>query len=310
MTTDTLRVLLAHDDSNAACAAEPWLTNARWSKPPEVTVLTVAAPALAARAWLEQPRQGELGGAFEQLEAAERASARQVAAEVAQRLRLAGLAATARTRNGEPAHEILAEAVAEESDLVMVGPRGRSEFTTALLGSVSQQVLSHARRPVLVARRGRMPVAELPDTVIVYVDGTAAAKAALDWLGKAGWLDGTHVVICGLLGTRAGLAAGKASLEERIHEEVRRAAGKALHELAEAVRGQARQVEVELKAGHPLQVALAADDVHLADLLVVARRPPLAGDQPFADKVARYAASSVLVVPVDDDEAAVRDALT
>lgn len=309
MTTDTLRVLLAHDDSNAACAAEPWLTNARWSRPPEVTVLTIAAPALAARSWLPQPRHGELGGAFEQLEAVEKALARQVAAEVAQRLRLAGLTVMARTRHGEPAHEILAEAEAEASDLIMVGPRGRSEFTTALLGSVSQQVLSHAHRPVLVARRGRMPVADLPDTIIVYVDGTLAARAALDWLGQAGWLDGTHVVICGLLGARAGLATGKASLQERIHEEVRRAAGEALHQLAEAVRGQARQLEVELKAGHPLQVALAADDAHLADLLVVARRPSLAGDQPFADKVARYAASSVLVVPVDDDEAAVRGAV-
>lgn len=53
---------------------------------------------------------------------------------------------------GEPAEEIVEYAENHEVDLIVVGSRGRGTVASALLGSVSQAVLHHARRPVLIVR--------------------------------------------------------------------------------------------------------------------------------------------------------------
>jgi nucleotide-binding universal stress UspA family protein len=295
---EQLRVLLATDDSVAACAAEPWLTNGRWAGRPLVEVLTVAAPALASSQWLARVRSSGIRSTVGRFEEAEQKRATEVAESVAERLRASGLETTAQVRSGEPAVEILAHAAKHRPDALLIGPRGRSELSTALLGTVSQQVLAHAEVPVLVARRGPMPIGSLPDTLVLLVDGSLGAMAALHWLRRAGWLRDTKVIVMGLLGMPSGLQADTGSLSDEINAGLRAAANEALADLAEDARPDARAVTVEVTAGHPLQVSLRAESQHLADLLVIARRKPRPGDQPLADKLARYANTSVLVVPV------------
>jgi nucleotide-binding universal stress UspA family protein len=51
---------------------------------------------------------------------------------------------------GNPAPVLLAHAA--KDDIIIVGSRGRGGFTGLLLGSVSQQVILHARCPVVVVR--------------------------------------------------------------------------------------------------------------------------------------------------------------
>ena len=52
------------------------------------------------------------------------------------------------TIEGHPAMALLA--VVEDADILVVGSRGHGGFVSALLGSVSQHVVAHARCPVVV----------------------------------------------------------------------------------------------------------------------------------------------------------------
>ena len=53
---------------------------------------------------------------------------------------------------GRPADEIVAYADSIDADLIVVGSRGHSVLTSALIGSVSRGVLRESRRPVLIVR--------------------------------------------------------------------------------------------------------------------------------------------------------------
>ncbi|RRO14114.1 universal stress protein [Saccharopolyspora rhizosphaerae] len=54
--------------------------------------------------------------------------------------------------SGHPARALLDLAEESEADLIVVGNRGHGGFTEALLGSVGQNVVHHARCPVVVVR--------------------------------------------------------------------------------------------------------------------------------------------------------------
>lgn len=60
--------------------------------------------------------------------------------------------ATYEIREGDPADEILRIASDRQADLVVLGSRGLGAIRSALLGSVSQAVVSGSDRPVLVVK--------------------------------------------------------------------------------------------------------------------------------------------------------------
>jgi nucleotide-binding universal stress UspA family protein len=73
--------------------------------------------------------------------------------ELDRRVRIAGgTVAGAHLRIGEVAEEVVDLAEELKIDLIVVGTRGRSVIGRALMGSVSDSVVRHARCPVVVAR--------------------------------------------------------------------------------------------------------------------------------------------------------------
>jgi nucleotide-binding universal stress UspA family protein len=79
-------------------------------------------------------------------------------AEAAEQAAARGVHATTEVVAGHPADEIVAYADSIDADLIVIGSRGRGAVTGALLGSVSRDVLSESRRPVLVVP-GAQPAA-------------------------------------------------------------------------------------------------------------------------------------------------------
>ncbi len=80
------------------------------------------------------------------------------------------------------ASTVLRSRAAAAADLLVVGRRGRGGFAGLLLGSVSQQCTEHAPCPVAVVP-GDAPPPGAGD-VVVGVDGSAGAEAALRWAAE------------------------------------------------------------------------------------------------------------------------------
>ena len=78
--------------------------------------------------------------------------------EAAQAAEAAGVSCALERIAGDPVDEILAVAEAKDVDLVVVGSRGRGAVTSAILGSVSLDVVKRARCPVLVVKDVSAPV--------------------------------------------------------------------------------------------------------------------------------------------------------
>ncbi len=156
-----------------------------------------------------------------------------------------------------------------QADLLVVGSRGRGAFAGAVLGSVSRACLQHASCPVAVVHvahhgeRGR---------IVVGVDGSVGASAALDWAVAEARLRGSALhAVTAYQEPWEFYASVVASAGAGL--EVREALAGRAEEILEDVRAACpadAEVDVEsiLASPGPALVSAATD----ADLLVVGSR--------------------------------------
>ena len=289
------RVLLATDASDEAVNAEAWISRLRWDRPCEIAVLTVATSSVSRLGWL---RDGDLSTGrtiMEQLRRAETIAAESTANEIGLRLQQAGFRTSMRLRSGDVAEEIVSTIKADAPDLVAIGHRGRSRVSRFLLGSVSRQVISETDRPVLVAREPNPGEGPLPRSILVLLDGTDAGKTATQWLLGTGWARDARIALLGLLGKPTGIDEEDSELLRQVTSMMRDEAASSLELLAEQLAEQTSEVTLDSEGGHPVDAALQTAERFDPDLIIVPRQH--LGHDPFGEKIARYANTTVVIAP-------------
>ncbi len=98
------------------------------------------------------------------------------------------------SRSGIPAWEIIERSDEWEADLIVVGSQGRTALGRAILGSVSQKVLHEAKCSVRIARN-RVSELDSPARVMIAVDGSEFAEAAVKAAASRSWPEGTEFMI-------------------------------------------------------------------------------------------------------------------
>ena len=261
-----LRIVVATDLSRCAEAAVRLAASLPWPKNTTMLVLGVIE---SADPVTHAPANGSAGS--DEREAREFTFAVHLAAEA--------LAAPDRTIEslttfGRPADAIVEEAARFRADLVIMGSRGRGAVRSALLGSVSAEVVDRAPCPVLIARRERV------SSVLFAADGETRSALAADvvsWPAFAALpihvVSVAHVSLPyeSVSDTPAKFDAAVASYLKESDEADSRCDRIARQTAAQLV-AMGRQATSEVRHGKPAEAILAAADARGADLIVVGSR--------------------------------------
>jgi nucleotide-binding universal stress UspA family protein len=195
-----MNILIAYDGSIYADAALDDLRRAGLPQEAEALVISVAdvwswpPPDKDAR-----PSSAEERDIFGLRKAQEESAqaieeARQLAVQAAARVQAAfpSWHVEAEGYGDSPAWAVIKQASERGADLVVVGTQGRSALNRFMLGSVSQRVLYEARSSVRVARR-RARGDDSPPRLVIGMDGSPDAEAALNAVAARNWPHGTEV---------------------------------------------------------------------------------------------------------------------
>lgn len=97
-------------------------------------------------------------------------------------------------RNGSPSFELLNCAREWQADLIAVGSHGHTALGRFVLGSVSQKLLTEASRSVHIGR-ANPGTGESGARILIGVDGSSGALAAVRAVAKRHWTDGSELRI-------------------------------------------------------------------------------------------------------------------
>ncbi len=183
-----MKILIAYDGSRCAEAALQDLRRAGLPHVAEVLVQSVEEfePML--------PPPGVLAVAPAPLAAGFVTERLKLAEAAARRLRqdFPTWQVSAEAEMGAAALTLLKKAAAWPADLIVVGSHGRSALGRFVLGSVSQKLVTEAACSVRVAR-GRSLDPAIPPRLIIGLDGSPGADAAVRAVASRTWLAGTEV---------------------------------------------------------------------------------------------------------------------
>jgi len=146
------RVTYAWDGSTCASRAGRLLVD--WGIFSASEILVVSVADIVQPVWSDGDLvdAGTRDAAFDAAAEPSRTQHDQLAHEMAQQLRDAGLTAQPERRDGVPAEQIVSAAEAWNADLIVMGSHGRTGLRRLFMGSVARNVVHHSNRSVLIVR--------------------------------------------------------------------------------------------------------------------------------------------------------------
>ena len=187
-----------------------------------------------------------------------------------------GIAVTTRVATGIPSEEVITAARAEDSDLLVVGTRGKTGLAHVLLGSTAERVIRGAPCPVLAVRTEPADtedesVLSRPVTlerILVPVDFSDCSLDALEYASVMAQQAKASVMLLHVLEPVSyGLDFDLGHFRSR--EDVRESWTKRLEELAAAHQLPHMPIEYRLRGGFPADSILDAAQTLPCDLIVM-----------------------------------------
>ena len=279
--SERLKILIGYDGSACADAALDDLRRAGLPDVAEAVVLSVADVFLP-------PPVSEVDDTFPLYvppgvrAAHERAAralgeARALAERTAVRLRerLPGWDVRAEAAADSPAWALISKAFEWKPDLIVVGAQGHTNMGGRLiLGSVSQRVLYEACCSVRVARGGTRHGTDAPVRIVVGVDGSTGAEAAVASVAARRWPAGSEVRLVSVLDTFMWVKPNPEEPSvlrwvEADDENDRERVAEVFEPLAEKLRAAGLKATVELRKGNPKDVLVEEAERWGADCVFV-----------------------------------------
>jgi len=261
--SNRMKILVAYDGSECADAAMDDLRRAGLPADARIKVLSVVEN------WLTPPSGLEIIERIdrdpEYLALARRGRIRLISMEV-------GWDVKSESGEGSPATVIIEKSDEWGADLIVIGSHGRTALVQFFFGSVSQKVLHEARCSVRVSR-GRVEEPGTPVRLIIGVDGSKDAEAAVEVVAARKWPAGSEARIVNATCAMPQLTSQhmvspitKWILEEKVKVK------KTIYEAAEKLRAAALRADVVVKEEEPKRLLVAEAESWGADCIFVGAR--------------------------------------
>lgn len=198
---------------------------------------------------------------------------------IATRLNSQGFGCEILISAGDPAEVLLDEARRLGADIIVVGTHARSEVGRVIHGSVAEAVLARSRVPVLMVHaegtKGHQPAAMTAGPIVVPLDGSPVAEAALPWASQlASMLSMTahliRVVRPFLIVPGDEIAGVDVTSTVVAEDEDERAAKEYLESMADPLRRQGIRTTTEVVVGQPAFAIARVADEQQASTIVMA----------------------------------------
>jgi nucleotide-binding universal stress UspA family protein len=188
-----------------------------------------------------------------------------------------GIAVTTRVATGIPSEEVITAARAEDSDLLVVGTRGKTGLAHVLLGSTAERVIRGAPCPVLTVRmepaeteqeEGALSRPVTLERILVPVDFSDCSLDALEYAAVVAQQAKASLMLLHVL-EPVSYGLDFTLGHSRTREQVRETWTKRLEELAASLRVRQVAVESHLRGGLPSDSILDSARTLPCDLIVM-----------------------------------------
>ncbi|MFP5344036.1 MAG: universal stress protein [Candidatus Limnocylindria bacterium] len=290
-----MRILLALDGSAGAEIARDLVAALPWPAPTVVSAVRVIEPIYDVFGMppLEVDPGGAIVPGFDAVRSA-------LVAEI-EDLEREGLSVEPHVLVGRAATSLLDAAT--DMDALVIGSRGRGPMASMVLGSVSAEVVGHARCPVIVARRPSM------ERVMIAIDGSDMTEPLVDAVLALGCFTGRRLEVVAVAPSPVPppsiMLTGGYGMSVAWYEEGVAIAREAMASAAEGVAGRFEaagyEVSWSVPEGDPASTLVDHAASSGADAIVVGTHGRTGLDRLLMGSVARnvllHARTSVAVIP-------------